>query len=175
MLNPHLLANGKKNKAQKAETKTTTTTSSTTSEPALPDDDKYLRTKVMPINNEADEETTTTTTTTTTTKATTNKQNALGDVRKIAQKPYDSTRGTPTDPELEKKRTFVRNMMKFAWKGYREKAWGFNEVMPDTGRPSTNNIFGAAKTGATIIDALGSDHKFISSNLITSSFLSIVD
>jgi mannosyl-oligosaccharide alpha-1,2-mannosidase len=45
-------------------------------------------------------------------------------------------------------------MMKFAWEGYREKAWGFNEVKPDTGRPSTNNIFGPAKTGATIIDAL---------------------
>ena len=45
-------------------------------------------------------------------------------------------------------------MMKFAWKGYRERAWGYNEVKPDTGRPSTSNIFGAAKTGATIIDAL---------------------
>ena len=44
--------------------------------------------------------------------------------------------------------------MKFAWKGYKMKAWGYNEVKPDTGDPSTRNIFGAARTGATIIDAL---------------------
>ena len=37
---------------------------------------------------------------------------------------------------------------------YKEKAWGYNEVKADSGRPSTNNIFGAAKTGNTIIDAL---------------------
>ena len=36
----------------------------------------------------------------------------------------------------------------------KEKAWGYNEVKADSGRPSTNNIFGAAKTGNTIIDAL---------------------
>lgn len=53
------------------------------------------------------------------------------------------------------KRNFVRNMMRHAWKGYREKAWGYNEVMPVSGRPSTSGgPFGAWKTGATIIDAL---------------------
>ena len=52
------------------------------------------------------------------------------------------------------KRDAVRDMMRFAWKGYKEKAWGYNEVKADSGRPSTNNIFGAAKMGNTIIDAL---------------------
>ena len=52
------------------------------------------------------------------------------------------------------RRDFVRGMMKFAWDGYKEKAWGYNEVKPDSGRPSTSNIFGAAQTGATIIDGL---------------------
>ena len=78
----------------------------------------------------------------------------LGEVYTIPQSPYDWTRGTPQTMDLIEKRDFVRNMMKFAWDGYKEKAWGYNEVKPDTGRPSTNNIFGAAKTGATIIDAL---------------------
>ena len=111
------------------------------------------------------EEATTTSTTTTTTTTTTTENlpegpgevggNAkLSDVRKRSQTAYDHNRGTPTDPDLLDKRNFVRDMMKFAWKGYRERAWGYNEVKPDSGRPSTNNIFGAAKTGATIIDAL---------------------
>jgi hypothetical protein len=114
--------------------------------------------------------TTTTTTTTTTSKITTTKSTTfsdskeeeseseagreLGDVYKIPQNPYDASRGTPSETNLIMKRTYVRDMMKFAWAGYREKAWGFNEVKPDSGRPSTTNIFGAAKTGASIIDAL---------------------
>ena len=75
-------------------------------------------------------------------------------VREIHSKPYDSSRGTPADPEMIHRRDFVRGMMKFAWDGYKEKAWGYNEVKPDSGRPSTSNIFGAAQTGATIIDGL---------------------
>lgn len=75
-------------------------------------------------------------------------------VRHILSQPYDASRGTPTRKDLIEKRDFVRDMMRFAWKGYREKAWGYNEVKADSGRPSTNNIFGAAKTGNTIIDAL---------------------
>ncbi|CAG5102497.1 Oidioi.mRNA.OKI2018_I69.chr1.g330.t1.cds [Oikopleura dioica] len=78
----------------------------------------------------------------------------FGKVFKIPQKPYDHTRGTPSDPVLIERRDFVRNMMKHAWNGYREKAWGFNEVQPRSGTPSTSNIFGKAKTGATIIDGL---------------------
>jgi len=111
----------------------------------------------------SEEATTTSTTTTTTTTTTENLPEShgkvdgnakLSDVRKRSQTAYDHNRGTPTDPDLLDKRNFVRDMMKFAWKGYRERAWGYNEVKPDSGRPSTNNIFGAAKTGATIIDAL---------------------
>ena len=116
------------------------------------------------------EATTTTTTSTsttktsslkTTTKSTTTTKDDYDDddgnarvVKKIHSEPYDSTRGSPTDPEVAKKRDFVRNMMKHAWDGYRLRAWGYNEVKPDTGAPSTSNIFGRAKTGATIIDSL---------------------
>ena len=78
----------------------------------------------------------------------------FGKVTKIPQTKYDHTRGTPTDPVLLERRDFVRNMMKHAWGGYKQKAWGYNEVQPKSGTPSTNNIFGKAKTGATIIDGL---------------------
>lgn len=78
----------------------------------------------------------------------------FGKVVKITQSQYDHTRGTPTDPVLLERRDFVRKMMKHAWGGYKQKAWGYNEVQPKSGTPSTSNIFGKAKTGATIIDGL---------------------
>jgi hypothetical protein len=78
----------------------------------------------------------------------------FGKVVKIPQEKYDHTRGTPTDPVLLERRDFVRNMMKHAWGGYKQKAWGYNEVQPKSGTPSTSNIFGKSKTGATIIDGL---------------------
>jgi len=46
-------------------------------------------------------------------------------------------------------------MMIHAWKGYHEKAWSENEVRPISGKGHSANIFGNAKTGATIVDALG--------------------
>ena len=40
-------------------------------------------------------------------------------VRQILSKPYDASRGTPTRADLLEKRNFVRDMMRFAWKGYK--------------------------------------------------------
>jgi len=87
-------------------------------------------------------------------KITSGSKYEFGKVVKIPQEKYDHTRGTPTDPVLLERRDFVRNMMKHAWGGYKQKAWGYNEVQPKSGTPSTSNIFGKSKTGATIIDGL---------------------
>ena len=53
------------------------------------------------------------------------------------------------------KRESVKDMMRHAWRGYRENAWTENEVRPISGKGHSANIFGNAKTGATIVDALG--------------------
>merc|ERR1712113_671768 len=95
-----------------------------------------------PVVEDADTTTTSTTTTTTSTKGTTSKATTSTKedngnprvVRKIHSDPYDASRGTPTDPELVKKREYVKNMMKHAWDGYRLRAWGYNEVKPDSGQ-----------------------------------------
>ncbi|XP_078485823.1 mannosyl-oligosaccharide 1,2-alpha-mannosidase IA [Ciona intestinalis] len=67
---------------------------------------------------------------------------------------YDNTRGNPTDPDIIEKRESIRNMMKLAWKGYKEFAWGANELRPISKSRHSANIFGSADTGATIVDAL---------------------
>lgn len=45
-------------------------------------------------------------------------------------------------------------MTKFAWKGYKEYAWGFNELRPVSQTSHSPLIFGSGKTGATIVDAI---------------------
>jgi len=75
-------------------------------------------------------------------------------VHKVVFEPYDYTKGRPSDPAVLEKRETVRNMMIHAWKGYHEKAWSENEVRPISGKGHSANIFGNAKTGATIVDAL---------------------
>ena len=72
---------------------------------------------------------------------------------------YDYTRGTPSDPTVVQRRDQVREMMKHAWRGYKERAWTENEVRPISGRGHSANIFGNGKTGATIVDALGEFHN----------------
>lgn len=68
--------------------------------------------------------------------------------------PYDFNRGAPKDPDLVTKRDKVREMMKFAWDGYKKYAWGSNELKPISSKGHSANIFGSAATGATIVDAL---------------------
>ena len=77
---------------------------------------------------------------------------------------YDFTQGEPKDPDVKAKRDTVREMMKHAWRGYHEKAWTENEVRPISGKGHSANIFGNAKTGATIVDALGNCLDFSEQN-----------
>ena len=58
------------------------------------------------------------------------------------------------DPEIERRRQFVKTMMKEAWNSYVQYAWGHNELKPLTKEPKTDTIFGAAKNGLTIVDSL---------------------
>lgn len=50
-------------------------------------------------------------------------------------------------------------MMKHAWHGYANYAWGYNEVRPQSKVPHTESIFGGEKMGASIVD--GIDTLFI--------------
>ena len=45
-------------------------------------------------------------------------------------------------------------MMRHAWKGYVDYAWGANELRPVSRRGHTASIFGSSPMGATIVDAL---------------------
>ena len=73
----------------------------------------------------------------------------------MSQNSKNRVKGKPSDPAVLEKRETVKNMMIHAWKGYHEKAWSENEVRPISGKGHSANIFGNAKTGATIVDALG--------------------
>ena len=73
----------------------------------------------------------------------------------MSENSINHVKGRPSDPAVVEKRETVRNMMIHAWKGYHEKAWSENEVRPISGKGHSANIFGNAKTGATIVDALG--------------------
>ena len=45
-------------------------------------------------------------------------------------------------------------MMKHAWDGYANYAWGKNELRPVTKRGHSASIFGSAAMGASIIDGM---------------------
>lgn len=45
-------------------------------------------------------------------------------------------------------------MMKDAWDNYAKYAWGTNELKPISQRGHSASIFGPAKLGATIVDAI---------------------
>ncbi|ODM93687.1 Mannosyl-oligosaccharide alpha-1,2-mannosidase isoform A [Orchesella cincta] len=62
--------------------------------------------------------------------------------------------GKDSDPEVDKKRDFIKHMMKDAWDNYVKYAWGHNELRPISQRGHSASIFGPAKIGATIVDAL---------------------
>lgn len=81
-------------------------------------------------------------------------RNSLQEAGQHTVKAYDFSRGTPTDPDVLQKRDKVKEMMKFAWDGYKKYAWGSNELRPISNRRHSANIFGSADTGATIVDAM---------------------
>lgn len=56
--------------------------------------------------------------------------------------------------QAEFRRNFVRDMMKHAWRGYADYAWGYNEVRPVSKTPHTESIFGGERMGASIVDGI---------------------
>nr|XP_016931058.1 mannosyl-oligosaccharide alpha-1,2-mannosidase IA-like [Drosophila suzukii] len=58
------------------------------------------------------------------------------------------------DWRVNSKREKVKEMMKFAWKGYAENAWGFNELNSELGVPHNESVFGSHHIGLSIIDSL---------------------
>jgi len=62
--------------------------------------------------------------------------------------------GEPSDLENIKRRNFIKNMMKTAWDGYAQFAFGQNELKPISKSGHSAGIFGGSTMGASIIDAL---------------------
>ncbi|KAH8352195.1 hypothetical protein KR084_002605, partial [Drosophila pseudotakahashii] len=58
------------------------------------------------------------------------------------------------DRRVSAKRQKVREMMQFAWRGYAENAWGYNELNSKLGIPHNGSVFGNHHIGLTIIDSL---------------------
>ena len=56
--------------------------------------------------------------------------------------------GDDPDPEVRKKRDFIKNMMKEAWVNYKEYAWGENELRPISKKGHSAGIFGSTKMGS---------------------------
>lgn len=55
--------------------------------------------------------------------------------------------GADPDPEVRKKRDFVKNMMIISWDNYKKYAWGDNELKPISKRGHSAGIFGTSKLG----------------------------
>ncbi len=45
-------------------------------------------------------------------------------------------------------------MMKHAWNGYVQHAWGFQELSPVSRQSHSSSLFGDSSTGVTIVDSL---------------------
>ncbi|PAV84062.1 hypothetical protein WR25_10205 [Diploscapter pachys] len=56
--------------------------------------------------------------------------------------------------DSKSRREQVKKMMKFAWDGYKQYAWGENELKPISKRGHSASIFGSGPMGASIIDAI---------------------
>jgi len=55
--------------------------------------------------------------------------------------------GQDPDPEIAKRRDFIRNMMKVSWSNYVTYAWGENELRPVSKKGHSAGIFGTTKLG----------------------------
>ncbi|XP_018022507.1 mannosyl-oligosaccharide 1,2-alpha-mannosidase IA-like [Hyalella azteca] len=62
--------------------------------------------------------------------------------------------GEDNDPVARERREKVKEMTLHAWRGYKNYAWGKNELRPISKRGHSSGIFGRQDMGATIIDAL---------------------
>lgn len=66
---------------------------------------------------------------------------------KLIQKPTRQVEpdGEPEPDSPAHHRAFVKKMMKSAWQGYRDNAWGTNELMPKSRKGHSAGIFGASR------------------------------
>jgi len=56
---------------------------------------------------------------------------------------FNDTSGRDPDPEIARRRDFIKNMMKHAWKNYEKYAWGENELKPISLKAYSSEIFGS--------------------------------
>uniref|UniRef100_A0AC34R7A7 Alpha-1,2-Mannosidase n=1 Tax=Panagrolaimus sp. JU765 TaxID=591449 RepID=A0AC34R7A7_9BILA len=75
-----------------------------------------------------------------------------------AAEPSKEVIAVPNNPDAEKLDK-IREMMKFAWEGYKNYSWGANELRPIAKQAHSQSIFGGSAMGATIVD--GADTLFI--------------
>eukprot|EP00795_Rhopilema_esculentum_P017835 gene17835-9540_t len=83
------------------------------------------------------------------------KEKLLKQVPHAKEVPLPPGGGEPEDLESVKRRSFVKQMMKTAWDGYVEYAFGQNELKPISKTGHSAGIFGGSSSmGASIVDAL---------------------
>ena len=61
--------------------------------------------------------------------------------------PLLMTSGEDPDPEVRRKRDFIKEMMREAWVNYKAYAWGENELRPISKKGHSAGIFGSTKMG----------------------------
>ena len=62
--------------------------------------------------------------------------------------------GDDPDPEVRKKRDFIKEMTKEAWDNYKTYAWGENELRPISKKGHSAGIFGTTKMGSFLFTLL---------------------
>ena len=71
-------------------------------------------------------------------------------MQSIAKPQIQLPSGEPDDPEMRKKRNFIKNMMRLAWDGYVNYAWGENELRPISNKGHSPGIFGQTHLGILV-------------------------
>lgn len=68
---------------------------------------------------------------------------------RITNATIDLPDGADPDPDIAKKRDFIKNMTIISWDNYKKYAWGENELRPVSKRGHSSSIFGTSKLGMT--------------------------
>ena len=76
-------------------------------------------------------------------------------IEKKKKTPKTKTETNNEDEENERRREKVKEMTLHAWAGYKNYAWGKNELRPISKQPHSPGIFGSAEDlGATLVDSM---------------------
>lgn len=68
--------------------------------------------------------------------------------------PISLSIGLDPEPEIQKRRDKIKEMMIIAWDNYKKYAWGENELKPIAKKGHAPGVFGKTKLGATIVDGM---------------------